>query len=539
MDYFKGIFSKPWIYILITVIGISVKFYKIDYKIFWYDEIATVVQVVGADNVLQIDDSKLNEIAPVSHYTGLLTHKDANYKLGDELKSQLKNMNLNPLHCILLSFWYRVAGDGIVDYRLFSVLVFLLTLPFLFGLAKELFRSSQAGWIAVSLYSVSPFIHYFAQEARYYILWAFLLVAIHYYLIKSIKISHVKYLVAYIVFSVLSLYASILSGLMILEHLIFVFILKKEFRIKFLVAAVLIFLLYSPWFFYVFAHRDEVYQALSWHKFENVPLWAPLLGLVLGLIRTFSFYLNYTLFWDDVFNNITPAIKLETGFNLLILVLMIVAIISVIRREKKETAWFIMLIFIPGLLFFYGLDIARNAITTHWWRYYIFNTIPVVLLFTYLISGNLQVRRIFSSAIYLGLVVISIYSVFTISKYRYWYLGGDWEQEFVDNATLLSTSEKPLMITDFIRLNSPWDGPMHSMEVLANCNSEKIDVLRVSPDIQGIETMIPKNIYTDIFVIYASDELLENLKNQFGERLEILPGEQGPPRWKVNLSSGN
>jgi hypothetical protein len=326
---------------------------------------------------------------------------------------------------------------------------------------------------------------------------------------------------------------------MILEHLIFVLIVKKEYRIKFLVAAVLIFLLYSPWFFYVFAHRDEVYQALSWHKFENVPLWAPLLGLVLGLIRTFSFYLNYTLFWDDVFNNITPAIKLETGYNLLILILLIIAVFSLVKKEKKETTWFIMLIFIPGLLFFYSLDIARNAITTHWWRYYIFNTIPAILLFTHLISNNLQARKIFSSAVYLGLVLISIYSVITIAKYRYWYLGGDWEQEFVDNATLLSTAEKPLMITDFIRLNSPWDGPMHSMEVLANCSSEKIDVLRVSPDVQEIETMIPDNIYTDIFVIYASDKLLENLKKQFGKRLEILPGEQGPPRWKVNLAEGN
>jgi hypothetical protein len=230
---------------------------------------------------------------------------------------------------------------------------------------------------------------------------------------------------------------------------------------------------------------------------------------------------------------------LETGFNLLILGLLILAVFSLFKKEKKETAWFVILIFIPGFLFFYALDIARNAITTHWWRYYIFNTIPVILLFTHLISYKIQAKKVLFSVVYLGLVVISIYSVITISKYRYWYLGGDWEQEFVDNAVLLSTAEKPLMITDFIRLNSPWDGPMHSMEVLANCSSEKIDVLRVSPDIQEIETMIPDNIYTDIFVIYASDELLENLKNQFGERLEILPGELGPPRWKVNLSAGN
>ncbi|HDR53011.1 MAG TPA: phospholipid carrier-dependent glycosyltransferase [Mariniphaga anaerophila] len=72
-------------------------------------------------------------------------------------------MNLNPLHSVILSFWYRLTGDDILHYRLFSVLIFILTLPFLFFLARKLFRSDQIAWIATSLYSVSPFIHLFAQ----------------------------------------------------------------------------------------------------------------------------------------------------------------------------------------------------------------------------------------------------------------------------------------------------------------------------------------------------------------------------------------
>ena len=535
MKQLRNIIAKSWIYVVVIAIGITVKFYRIDYKIMWYDELATVFQVAGADNVLQIDSTKLNEVVPIGHYTKLLKHSAANYTLGWEYNRQLQNMNLNPLHYMLLSLWYRIVGDSFSDYRLFSVFIFLLTLPFLFGLANELFRSRKAGLIAISLFSVSPFIHYFAQEARYYMLWAFLIAVIHYFLIKAIHYKHKKWWIGYIVFGVLSLYASALSGFILFEHLLFIIFLKKELRLQFLLILGIILLLYSPWFCNVYIQRDEVYSSLSWHKFKDVPLWAPLLGLMLGLVRTFSFYQNYTLFWDDVFHNITTAMIIETAFNVVILSLIIVSAIVMFKKEKRETIWFVLLILLPGLVFFWSLDLIRHSITTHWWRYYIFNTIPVVLLVTYLLSKYLESKKPLFFSVYLSIVSISVYSIYSISEQRYWYIGGDWEQEFVDNADLLSKSKKPLMITDFMWMNSPWEGPMHSIEILANCSSDNIDVLRVSSDIKQIESIIPKDLYSDVYVINASDKLLENLKIQFGQRFQILPGQQGPPRWKIIL----
>ena len=533
MEQLRNIFTKPWIYIFIICIGISLKFYRLDYKIMWYDEIATVLQITGSDSALEIDNSKLNEIAPISHYTGLL--KNPKLSLGAEYKAQLQNMNLNPLHYMLLSIWYRIVGDSFVDYRLFSVFIFLLTLPFLFGLTNELFRSKRAGLIAVSLFSVSPFIHYFAQEARYYMLWAFLLVVIHYFLIKAINHKKTKWWIGYSVFAILSLYASTLSGFIIFEHLLFIWFFKKEFRIKFLVILGIIALIYFPWLYYVLLHKEEVNSSLSWHKTDVVPLWAPLLGLVLGLVRTFSFYENYTLFWDDVFHNITTSMIIETGFNLVILFLIIFSIIQLIKKEKRETAWFILLILLPGLVFFWSLDIIRNALITHWWRYYIFNTIPIVLLITYVISKYIDSKKVLIISVYVGIISISIFSIYTISKYKYWYIGGNWEQEFVDNAELLSQAKKPLMITDFTWMNTPWEGPMHCMEILANCTSKNIDVLRVESNKKEIERIIPKHKYSDIYVINVSDICIENLKNEFGQRLQILPGKEGPPRWIIRL----
>ncbi|MDP2161311.1 MAG: glycosyltransferase family 39 protein, partial [Flavobacterium sp.] len=427
----------------------------------------------------------------------------------------------------LLSFWYRMAGDTLTSYRLFSVLMFLLTLPFLYGLSRQLFGSKKAGLIAVSLFSISPFIHYFAQEARYYMLWVLLITVIHYFLIKAIHLKHNKWWAGYILFGVLSLYGSALSGFILFEHLLFVFFIKKELRVKFLIILGIIGLMYLPWFYFVYTFREQVYISLSWHKYNEVTYWAPLLGFVLGLVRIFSFYQNYTLFWDDVFNNITTAMIIETFFNVLILALIVISVVVMLKKEKKETAWFVLLILIPGLIFFWGLDIIRNAITTHWWRYYIFNTLPVVLLVAYLINKYIDLKKTLFITIYLCLSGIGIYSIVTISKYKYWYIGGNWIDEFVDNAELLSKAENPLMVSDFKRLNNTWTGPMHSMVILANCTSPNIDVLRVSTQVEDFKELIAHGHYSDIFVINASDSLLVNLKQHFENKLTILPGRKG------------
>jgi hypothetical protein len=347
------------------------------------------------------------------------------------------------------------------------------------------------------------------------------------------KYNKTKWWAWYAVFAVLSLYSSVLSGFIIFQHLLFIWFVKKEVRLKFLMVSCIIFIVYSPWFFYVFDNRQEVFAALAWHKFEVVPLWAPLLGMVLGYVRTFSFYQNYTLFWDDVFHNITTGMKIETGINLLILAFFIVAAVYHIKKQKKENSLFVLLLIVPALVFFYSLDIARNAITTHWWRYYIFNTIPIILLVTGILAVKITKGKTIFLAIFLGLVFVSVYSIFTISKHKYWYLGGNWQQEFVDNAIQLSSARYPLLITDFVWNNSPIEGRMHVMEVLVDCTSDSIDVLRVSPDIQHIDRIIPAGKYSDIFVYYASEQLANNLKNQFGEKMIFQKGRVGPATWKI------
>lgn len=529
-----NLFQKPWVYLIVILLGVSLKFYHLNYKIFWEDEIYTVQHVIGANDILGLDDGTINEIHPLNHYKALLKHSSHEMTLGEELSAQFNTMNLNPLHYVLLSFWYRITGDDIVHYRMFSVLVFILTLPFLFFLARKLFQSATAGWIATSFYAVSPFIHVFAQEARYYILWAFILVVLHFFLIYALDKKKLSWWAGYALAGILALYCSILSGFILFEHLLFILIAQRKSFWKFAGSGAIMLLAYLPWLLFILNNQQEVVSSLAWHKMpDKMPFWAPALGITLGYIRTFSFYKEYTLYWDDVFGNITPGFIVEMSINLLVLVFLVLALVKMRRNLRKESSSFLWLIFIPGFLLFYFLDLFRNAVTSIWWRYHIFATIPVILIAGSFFTGGTQKWKVSTVLVYAGIVLLSLFSVLTISGKKYWYLGGDWVLEFVDNAELISSSEKALVITDFTRADNPWTGPTLTMQVLMNCTSDQVDVLRAGEDVPDLASIIPDEVYSDIYVLYPSSSLVEILQEQFGDRMEILEGRRGPPTWII------
>jgi hypothetical protein len=67
LENFRLLISRPWIYIGIALIGISLKFYHIEYRYFWYDEIATIEQTSGNRKVIK-DLIPENGIINIGYY---------------------------------------------------------------------------------------------------------------------------------------------------------------------------------------------------------------------------------------------------------------------------------------------------------------------------------------------------------------------------------------------------------------------------------------------------------------------------------------
>jgi len=262
MEWIKKFMHQPWLYLVIVLFGTSLKFYKLGYSVFWYDEVATVMHTSGN----QIFDIPENDIINIKFYNDQFHLKNQNQSIFSQLKGLFSQVNLNPLHYSFLMVWYRIAGDDIISYRLFNVFIFILTLPALFLLAKTLFKSNLAGWIIVSLYAISPYFHFHVQEARYNTLLAFLIILLHYLLLRAISHKNLKWWAAYVLMGILTLYTSVLSGLIIFGHFIYIIFFKKENRFTYSISLVIILLGYLPWIIVLINNSQEITSSLAWHS---------------------------------------------------------------------------------------------------------------------------------------------------------------------------------------------------------------------------------------------------------------------------------
>ena len=151
-------------------------------------------------------------------------------------------------------------------YRYFSVFVFLLSLVFLYLLTTKIFRSTHAGWIAISLYAVSPFFQIYAQEARYYILWALALTSMHYLFLMAIEKKSRKWWGFYIAVGFFAIHVTILFYITLLAHFIYVLVLSRTEWKGLLISQFAIFLSSLPWLIFIYINREDIQNGLSWQK---------------------------------------------------------------------------------------------------------------------------------------------------------------------------------------------------------------------------------------------------------------------------------
>jgi len=530
MQITRQFLIRPYLYILISLIGISLKFYHLDYKLLWIDEVYTIQHTSGIPDNEYPTLMPVNEIKNVSFYYDLYQLNKQHYKIVTQLKGLFASSQLNPLHYPFLMIWYRIVGDNPIHFRLFSVFIFIITLPFLFLLTRRLFDSSLAAWITISLYAVSPFIHLFAQEARYYILWSFILVVLHYLLLQVIHYNNIKWWSAYALIASLSLYASPISIIIIFGHLVFVGITRTDLLQRYGISMLIVFLAYLPWALSLFFRLDEIISVLSWQsniKF-NVAFWLPFLGQCLYLISIFSFKMDYVTAFDQKSFNIPPEAGSAFIFNTIVLIMIVWSIVFLFSKTRKETRCFLLLIIIPGLIFFYFNDMLRGAMMSWWWRYLIFIAPGVILIITNLLYKKIEEGRLLYLVFYLAVILIGVSSISSISKAKHWHIGNQMNV-YMEDAHFISKSDKPLLITDFNNNKSMVD----FMVVMWECSSQNIDILRASPGIDGVENRINHKEYSDIYVLYASDELIENLKSQFDGKMEKLNVEGISSIWKM------
>ncbi|KPK92996.1 hypothetical protein AMJ80_06235 [bacterium SM23_31] len=402
----------------------------------------------------------------------------------------------------------------------------------MFLLSERLFYSKLSGWIAVSLYTISPYIHLFAQEARYYILWSFVLIVQHYIFLQVIHRNKIKWWSTYTLIATLSLYASPLSIIIIFGHIIFVGLIRKDLIKRYSICMLVVFLAYMPWALSLFFKLDEITSALSWQSNNqyNVAFWLPFLGQFFYLVSIFSFKLDYLTAFDQTSFNLPPEAISALIFNTIVLIIISIAFVFLFKKTRKEIKYFLLLIIIPGCIFFYFNDLLRNGMLSWWWRYLIFIAPGVILVMTNFLYKKIENGKLLYFVCYLALVFIGISSIDSIAKAKHWFIGNKMNV-YIEDARFISKAERPLLITDFTNNKRMVD----FMVVMQECNSDNIDILLASTDIDSVKKRMENKEYSDIYVFYASDELIGNLKSQFDSKMEKLNVEGISSMWKIMI----
>ena len=530
MKTIQKLMIQPWIYLVIVLFGIFLKFYKIDYRYFWFDEVSTIIHTSGINYYNKLP---VNELKNISYYHDLLHLNKQNISIKSQLKGIWNSTNLNPLHYGILVFWHRIVGDEDIHYRYFNVFIFLLTLPFLFKLSEFLFKSKLAGWIAISLFSINPFFQLYTFEARYNILCAFLIIINLYTFLKAINKNNYRWWMGYILSGICCWYSSFNLGLIFIAHFIYLLIFGRKVFVPYIISSFFIFFAYLPWLISIYNNLHEIKDSLAWHAMLGNHSFIKLIFAQLYYAAYGFFIAKDHTYQTAIFReNQLEGNYIQFIANLLIIVLLIFSITYTYKKGETKVFIFILLIIISQSLFFLISDLIRNTGISLILRYNILIIMGFLFFLIFLFKEKLTLGSYIFQVFFFGIVALGIISGFYLAKKNIIRI----LNKDMNNASFLSKYDKPLLISDMNTVYMP--GSIPGILAFTNaCKSDKIDFLHVSPDIQNISDYYDSDNYSNIFLLHGSQELINNLKLQLGDKMDSLEIKGMTNEWQIILEN--
>ncbi len=223
-----------WFYILVAVIlaiGIFFRFYNIDKKVYWIDEVHTSLRVAGYEKVEFAETAPAGKIITIDEL-----HKfqrlNPERGWGDTINALAHNAEHTPIYYLITRLAMQWFGSSVAVTRGVAAAISLLVFPTIYWLCLELFQSRIVGAIALCLVAVSPLHVIYAQEARQYSLFTVTILLSSIALLKAIsrgkgRETRQNWAIYAATISV-SLYSHLLSILVLLGHSIYVLLCHRK-----------------------------------------------------------------------------------------------------------------------------------------------------------------------------------------------------------------------------------------------------------------------------------------------------------------------
>lgn len=159
-----------------------------------------------------------------------------------------------PLYHIILHFWQAIFDNTIISARYLSLLISIISIPFVYILASKLY-TKKIGLMTTILFILSPFISWYANEARMYSLLLLLAVLNTIFFINILKQGGRGNWIGFVVTAILGVYTHYFYWLFLLSSALFYLSnynkFPKSLLPKFLITVIVVVLSIIPWIYYV------------------------------------------------------------------------------------------------------------------------------------------------------------------------------------------------------------------------------------------------------------------------------------------------
>jgi uncharacterized membrane protein len=443
LNYQKAVF------IFVLVLGIIFRFVNLDKKYYWADESYTSLRISGYTEreLIQEFSNKKNVISvqQLQKYR----YPNSEKSLSDTVNSlALEDPQHPPLYFLLTRLWVQWFGNSVAVTRSLSALVSLLIFPCIYWLCQELFASPLVGWMALALVAISPFHVLYAQEARPYSLWTVTILLSSAALLRAIRLKTKLSWGMYAIASLLGLWTTVLSGVVLIAHGVYVFITEK-FRFSktltaYLAAALTSLLAFTPWLFVIISSLNKIQ-----HTTETLSRKTDLFTLVKRWVAGLSVvFLDTGLEPNVPIGRVLPLIP----FIALILILVGYSLVFLYRHAPPKSYVFIFTLIGVTFLTLALADLLLSGKRSGTPRLLIPSYLGIQLAVAYLLATfiNAKIKRqklwqLMTS----GVILAGVFSCAIASQAPTWWNKAPGDDRYVPQvAQIVNQATNPLLVSD-------------------------------------------------------------------------------------------
>lgn len=481
--------------VILAILGIFLRFGTLDSKAYSHDEAYTSLRISGytmqevRDRVF---DGRVIDVKELYQYQ----YPNSAKNFIDTINGlAIEEAHLPPPYFLMARLWVQWFGNSIAVTRSLSAVFSLLAFPAVYWLCLELFESPLVGWIAIAIFSVSPFQLLYAQDARFYSLLILTILLSSAALLRAMRAQTKSSWLTYAVTVAMGFYTVLFSFLVSVSHALYVAIVER-FRFTktftaYLLASLVGFLTFVPWILVILINATQVAKTTASAQTRS-NVFVLLRSWILNLSRVFI---------DLKIGDVTAPI---------ILILVIYSLYFLYKKAPRKVSLFIFTLIgvtaiclvLPDLIL--GWKLTTRA------RYLITCYLGIQLAIAYLFASGIVAIK--SSSQQLWKVALALLISAQLASCVVKILPGGISSASnynIQRANIINKANRPLLVSSNNDLN-PGD-----ILALSSLLEPKVKLQLV------IEPNIPKipDGFSDVFVYNTSSKIQTELKKKYNIKI--------------------